>query len=167
MSRLTGLWVEWVESCAKKGGGRDMLSLSAVSHTHACWWVKFFLWFTSVEELNEELFSLSLPPISFSCYYFTPPLHSSLCPYYLSFMPASCLSYYTIYFHNMPSVAVPGSTPFSSVSRPLLEDLQNVKKKTSHTPNFTCRPLTGDFTVLMMGHSSFLNPHKSVDWLIL
>lgn len=42
MSRLTGLWVEWSLVPKKSLPPRDMLSLSAVSHTHVLLMSKVF-----------------------------------------------------------------------------------------------------------------------------
>ncbi|CAB1431164.1 unnamed protein product [Pleuronectes platessa] len=39
----------------------------------------------------------------------------------------------SIYFSSQPAVPLPGPAPFSSISRPLLGDLQDVQKNLSHT----------------------------------
>ena len=64
---------------------------------------------------------------------------------------------------SQPAVPLPGPAPFSSISRPLLGDLQDVQKKLSHTQLHlrASAARTGDFTALMTGHTlPSWDPHR-------
>lgn len=172
-------WFDWhcgeqgLDTVPKREEGETCRHCSLSAALVSRWWVKVVLWFTSVKKLYdgpkvESPSSLFSPPLSPSCYYFSPPLHSSLCPRFLSFLPANCRC--TTPFISPSSLqSFSAGQLFSAVSAgPCWETSRMFK--TSHTPISTCGPVQPDrgFRCVDDGaQSSFLSPHKSVGGLVL
>lgn len=98
-----------------------------------------------------SLFFFSPHPSPFS-YYLSPPLHLSLCPSPLCFLPANCCCTIPVIFSTEGAPSLLQPTFPCSISRLILLDLQDVQKLLTHPvpPVGWCSP-AGDFTTVMMG----------------
>lgn len=143
-----------------------MPSLKPVSHAHVLLVSQGVLVIHVCEKLNDrqKLSSFS-PPLSSSSYYCPPPLHSSLCPYSLPFLPANWCC--TTPFISPPCLQKCSlGQRLSAASRGPCWKTSRMFKKLTHPipPAGLCSP-TGDFTMLMTGNSlpSWAHINLSVD----
>lgn len=171
-------WINWHRSewrlflCQRGRGKRHAVTKGLSAALMSCWWVKVFLWFTSVKSwTTDKNCSHSLP----SHHLYPPlPIIARLLSIHLfvRILFPSCLLIGVVPHHLFLHRAY-RSAPWANVFQQHLKALVGrppACSKNSYTPSTTCGPVQPNrgFHYVDDGEqSSFLSPHKSVGGHVL